>query len=102
MEVGKMEKTRKEQISFVKEWIAAHGSTADLEKLLHGMEHEGVLRYQFIPDEIFHEIWGSNVSAIPSDKVPRLQAVVPEYDWPSLRERGVNVLKCGQPDPCGV
>lgn len=92
-----MERSKAETIQFVKGWMADHGSTEDLEKLLHGLEHDGVLLYKFIPEEIFHDIWGSNVSAIPLDDLPKYQAASPERDWPSLRERGVNVLKYGQP-----
>jgi hypothetical protein len=61
------------------------------------MEHEGGLQVDLIPDEIFHDLCGSNVSAIPLEDVPKYQGLFPDYDWPSLRERGINVLKYGRP-----
>jgi hypothetical protein len=88
-----MEKMTEEIIAFVKEWIAAHGATADLEKLLHGLEHERALRYEFVPGEILHDLLGSNVGPIPMGDVPRYQEAYPAYDdHEALATRGAAVL----------
>lgn len=83
-----MEKTGEEQIKFVKVWISENGSTENLERLLHGLEHENRLYVGLIPEEIFHELCGSNVSPIPMDDVPKFQTAYPGYDWNALAIRG--------------
>jgi hypothetical protein len=93
-----MEMNRGEKISFLKDWIAERGATENLERLLCGLERENVLRVDLVPKEIFHILFGSNVSAISKDELPRLQEICPDYGWPSLRERGMNVCICGDPD----
>ncbi len=92
-----MEKTTAETIKFVRGWIAEHGTSENLERLLHGLEYEDALRVDLIPEEIFHDLCEGNVSAIPLDDVQKNQEAYPEYDWNALRERGINVLKYGWP-----
>jgi hypothetical protein len=65
---------------------------ADLEKLLYGMEHEGNLQTDLIPDEIFHDLLTGNVSSIPPEMVPKLQRVSIEYDRPLLASDDQSVL----------
>lgn len=87
-----MEKTGEEKIKFVKDFISAHGTNEKLEKLLYGLEYENVLRAELIPEEIFHDLFGSNVKAIPSDMVPKLQEYYPDHDWPLLSRNGQIVM----------
>ena len=87
-----MEKTTEEQIKFIKVWRSENETTENLERLLHGLEHENRLYVDLIPDEIFHELYGSNVSPIPMDDVPKFQTAYPGYDWNVLAIRGGAVI----------
>ena len=87
-----MEKTTEEQIKFIKVWRSENETTENLERLLHGLEHENRLYVDLIPDEIFHELCGSNVSPIPMDDVPKFQTAYPGYDWNVLAICGAAVI----------
>ncbi len=87
-----MEKTAAEQIKFIKNWISKTGTTENLERLLHELEHKNVLHVDLVPEEIFHDLIGSNVSSIPMNMVPKLQEAYPGYDWNALARRGAAII----------
>jgi hypothetical protein len=88
----KQEMTKEEKIKFIKNYISTRGTTANLERLLYRMEHEGVLQIDLIPDEIYHDLIKSNVSSIPPYMAPKLQREYPEYDWSMLAANGRRIL----------
>jgi len=87
-----MSKTSAEIIKYTKDWISKNGTSETLERLLHMMEHEGIFRKDLLPEEILHYFCESDVSPIPMDMVPKLQAAYPEYDWAALAKRGEAIL----------
>jgi len=87
-----MEKTVIENIKFLRDWIAKNGTTEKLERLLYLMEHKNELQLDLIPDEIFHDLCGSNVEAIPLDMVPKYQKKYPDYKWDDLSRRGEIII----------
>lgn len=87
-----MEKTAAKNIIFLRDYMLKKGTTKKLEMLLYGLEYENVLRVDLVPEEIFHEIFGSNVSFILPDKIPKFQEVYPDYNWDDLATRGHAIL----------
>ena len=83
-----MEKTAAERSKFLRDWISKNGTTEKLERLLHGLEYKNELHVDLIPDEIFHDLIKSNVSAFPMDEVPRYQEAFPDYCWETLAGGG--------------
>lgn len=92
MEEKEMEKTAEELIKFTKVWRSENGTNENLERLLHGLVHENRLYVDLIPEEIFHELCGSNVLPIPMDDVPKYQGAYPDYDWNALAARGEEAI----------
>ncbi|MGA9110452.1 MAG: hypothetical protein ACLPSL_00700 [Smithella sp.] len=89
----KMEKTTADKIIFLRDWISKNVTTENLERLLYGLEYENVLQVDLIPEEIFHDLCGSNVSPIPAEMVPKLQKAYPEYNWADLADlRGAAII----------
>ncbi len=72
--------------------MSENGTTENLERLLNGLEHENRLYVDLIPEEIFHDLYESNVSPIPMDDVPKYQGAYPGYDWNALAARGAAVI----------
>lgn len=92
-----MDKTMAECIKCVKAWKCKNGTSEALEILLHTMEHEGILRLDLVPEEIFHDLSEGNVSPIPMDMILKLQAFNPWYDWVVLSKRGEAILESPAP-----
>ena len=87
-----LEKTKEEKIKFLRNWIAENGTTEDTKRLLYELEHNNILYVHLIPREIFHDLYGSNVSPIPLNLVPKYQIAYPEYNWNALAIRGAAVV----------
>jgi hypothetical protein len=87
-----MERTGVEIIKFVKDYISAHGTTENFERLLYRMENENVIQADLIPEEIFHDLCQGNVSSIPLDMVPKFQDAYPDYDLQLLAMNGRIVM----------
>jgi len=87
-----MEKTTTGSIKFLRDWISKNGTKEKLEILLYGLEYENVLQVDLIPEEIFHDLCGSNVEAIPLEVLAPYQEEYPEYNWQLLAMNGRKVL----------
>ena len=56
------------------------------------MERENVLLIDLIPDEMFRDLLGSNVEAIPFAVLEPYQKEYPDYNWDDLAKRGNAIL----------